>query len=146
MKLRLILIGKMRRAECRALLADYLARIEHYCEVEVTELRDAAALASPAAQRRLKLDAATLVLLDAAGKQLTSAQFAKWLAERRSRGTREITFLCGDDEGFPDDWRNKAQTKLSLSAMTLPHELARVVLAEQLYRAFSILAGHPYHK
>lgn len=153
MKLRLILIGKMRRAECRALLADYLARIGHYCEVEVTELRDAAALASPAAQRKLRLDAATLVLLDAAGKQFTSAEFARWLGGLRDRGTRELAFLCGDAEGFSDATLRavaalspRPPQRLSLSTLTLPHELARVVLAEQLYRAFSILAGHPYSK
>ena len=62
------------------------------------------------------------------------------------RGIRELVFLCGDAEGFPEEWRKKAQVKLSLSTLTLPHELARVVLAEQLYRAFTILSGHPYNK
>jgi 23S rRNA (pseudouridine1915-N3)-methyltransferase len=143
MKLRLIMLGKTRREEARALLDDYTLRIRHYADVEVTELRDS----GPAALRKLKLDSsATIVLLDASGKQFTSQQFSKWLGDLRDRGTRELVFLCGDAEGFPADLRAAAKQKLSLSTLTMPHEFARVVLAEQIYRAFAILAGHPYPK
>ena len=143
MKIRLLMLGKTRREEARALLDDYTARIRHYADVEVTELREA----SPAALRKLKLDSnATIVLLDAAGKQFTSQQFAKWLGDFRDRGTRELVFLCGDAEGFPADLRAAAKQKISLSTLTMPHEFARVVLAEQIYRAFAILSGHPYPK
>ena len=142
MKIRLVMLGKTRRPELRALLDDYLSRIRHYCEIELVELRQPFA-----APRKFKPEnAATVVLLDAEGKQFTSQQFARWLAELRQRSTRELVFLCGDAAGFPDDWRRKASTKLSLSTLTLPHELARVMLAEQLYRTFTILAGHPYAK
>jgi 23S rRNA (pseudouridine1915-N3)-methyltransferase len=137
------MLGKTRREEARALLDDYTARIRHYADVEVTELRDT----GPAALRKLKFDSsATIVLLDAAGKQFTSQQFAKWLGDLRDRGTRELVFLCGDAEGFPADLRAAAKQKISLSTLTMPHEFARVVLAEQIYRAFAILAGHPYPK
>ena len=143
MKLRLLMLGKTRREEARALLDDYTARIRHYADVEVTELRDA----GPAALRKLKLDSsATIVLLDAAGKQFTSQQFAKWLGDLRDRGTRELVFLCGDAEGFPADLRAAAKQKISLSTLTMPHEFARVVLAEQIYRALAILSSHPYPK
>ena len=143
MKIRLLMLGKTRREEARALLHDYTLRIRHYADVEVTELREA----SPAALRKLKLDSnATIVLLDAAGKQFTSQQFAKWLGDLRDRGTRELVFLCGDAEGCPADLRAAAKQKLSLSTLTMPHEFARVVLTEQIYRAFAILAGHPYPK
>jgi len=143
MKIRLLMLGKTRREEARALLDDYTVRIRHYADVEVTELREA----SPAALRKLKLDSkATIVLLDAAGKQFTSQQFAKWLGDFRDRGTRELVFLCGDAEGFPADLRAAAKQKISLSTLTMPHEFARVVLAEQIYRAFAILSGHPYPK
>ena len=143
MKIRLLMLGKTRRPEARALIDDYLARIRHYAAIEVTELRDA----SPAAFRKLKLDAAvTIVLLDAAGKQFTSQQFAKWLGDLRDRGARELVFLCGDAQGFPADLRASSKQKISLSTLTMPHEFARVVLAEQIYRAFAILAGHPYPK
>jgi 23S rRNA (pseudouridine1915-N3)-methyltransferase len=138
MKVRLLMLGKTRRKECRTLIEDYAARIRRYAELEIAELRDS---------RKLRIDsAATVVLLDAAGKQFTSQQFARWLGDLRDRGARELLFLCGDAEGFSDDLRAKASQKISLSTLTMPHEFARVVLAEQLYRAFAILAGHPYPK
>lgn len=143
MKLTLVMLGKTRRPEIRALLDDYAARIGRYAEIEINEVRDG----SPAALRKMKLDsAATVVLLDPAGKQFTSQQFAKWLGDLRDRGTRELVFLCGDAAGFPDEFRASAKQKISLSTLTMPHEFARVVLAEQIYRAFAILAGHPYPK
>lgn len=143
MKIRLLMLGKTRREEIRALLDDYIRRIARYAEIDVSELRDG----SPAAMRKLKIEpSATVVLLDAAGKQLTSQQFARWLGDLRDRGAREIIFLCGDAEGFPAELRAGAKQRISLSTLTMPHEFARVVLAEQIYRALAILAGHPYPK
>ncbi|HTS13224.1 MAG TPA: 23S rRNA (pseudouridine(1915)-N(3))-methyltransferase RlmH [Candidatus Limnocylindrales bacterium] len=143
MKIRLIMLGKTRRPEIRALVDDYATRIRHYADIEISELREASA----AAMRKLKLEpASTVVLLDAAGRQFTSQQFARWLGDLRERGTREVLFLCGDAEGFPAELRGGGRPKISLSTLTMPHELARVVLAEQVYRAFAILAGHPYPK
>jgi 23S rRNA (pseudouridine1915-N3)-methyltransferase len=143
MKIRLIMLGKTRREQARSLIEDYQDRIQNYADTEITELRDS----SPAARRKLKTDpAATVVLLDAAGKQFTSQQFASWLGDLRDRGTRELVFLCGDAEGFPADLRAGAKQKISLSTLTMPHEFARVILAEQIYRALAILAGHPYPK
>jgi len=143
MKIRLVMLGKMHREESRALLEDYAGRIRHYAEIEISELRDT----GPAALRKLKLEpGATVALLDAAGKQFTSQQFARWLGDLRDRGTRDLVFLCGDADGFPEELRASAAQKLSLSTLTMPHEFARVVLAEQIYRAFAILAGHPYPK
>jgi 23S rRNA (pseudouridine1915-N3)-methyltransferase len=128
------MLGKTRRAEMRAILDDYEKRIGRSGPLEITEVRDAnAALEKLDASR-----AAAVVLLDAAGKKLDSNALAKWLGELRDRGTRELIFLCGDADGFPEN--------LSLSAMTFSHELARVMLAEQLYRAFAILSGSPYPK
>ena len=143
MKIRLILLGKMRREEMRVLFQDYLGRIRRYAEVEVSELRDA----GPAALRKLKIEpGSAVILLDAGGKQYDSREFAVWLGERRDRGMRELVFLCGDAGGFPVELRARAREKLSLSTMTMPHEFARVILAEQIYRGFAILAGHPYPK
>ncbi len=142
MRLRLLMLGKTRRPELCALLEDYVKRIGRVCPIEVNEVRD-----GHAAIKKLDADrAATTVLLDAAGKHHDSSALAKWLGELRDRGTREIIFLCGDAEGFPAELRQRAQQKLSLSAMTYSHELARVMLAEQLYRAFAILSGSPYPK
>jgi len=143
MKIHLVMLGKTRRPEIRALLDDYMARIRRFAEVQLTELREDSA----ASLRKLALNsAATVILLDDAGKPQTSAQFATWLGETRDRGAREIVFLCGGAEGFPEALRRRAAQKLSLSSLTFSHELARVMLAEQLYRAFAILAGHPYPK
>jgi 23S rRNA (pseudouridine1915-N3)-methyltransferase len=143
MKIRLILLGKTRRAETRSLFDDYLRRIKHYAEIETLELRDGSA----SALRKLKIEpGAIIVLLDAAGKQFDSQQFARWLGDLRNRSTRELVFWCGDAEGFPGEIRSAASQKISLSTLTMPHEFARVVLAEQIYRAFTILTGHPYPK
>jgi 23S rRNA (pseudouridine1915-N3)-methyltransferase len=144
MKIRLVMLGKTRRAELRALLDDYTGRIGHFAPVTINELRDGG---SAAALRKLKVDSAAVwVLLDAAGRQYTSEQFAEWLGQQRDRGVRELVFLCGDDFGFPGEVASAATVKLSLSPLTMPHDLARVVLAEQIYRAFAILANHPYPK
>ncbi len=142
MKIRLLLLGKTRRAELRALFDEYVKRIARSCPIEVSEVRDAAA-----ALKRLDADrAASAVLLDASGKLCDSQAFTRWLGELRDRGTRELVFVCGDAEGFPDALRERVKQKLSLSPMTYSHELARVMLAEQLYRAFAILSGSPYPK
>ena len=123
-------------------LADYVKRIGRFCPMEVTEARD-----EEAALKKLNADrAATTLLLDAGGKVCDSTAFAKWLGEQRDRGTREIIFVCGDADGFPEALRERVKQKLSLSAMTYSHELARVMLAEQIYRAFAILSGSPYPK
>jgi 23S rRNA (pseudouridine1915-N3)-methyltransferase len=141
-KIRLLMLGKTRRPEMRAVLDDYVKRIGHRSPIEITEIRDAGA-----ALKKIDADrAAVVVLLDAAGKSFSSEAFAKWLADQRDRGTRELTFLCGDADGFPNTLRQRAHQKLSLGAMTFSHELARVMLAEQLYRAFAILSGSPYPK
>jgi 23S rRNA (pseudouridine1915-N3)-methyltransferase len=142
-KIRLIMLGKTRREELRVLLEDYANRIRHYVQIEITELREV----NPAALRKLKFEpGSTVVLLDAAGKQFTSDQFAHWLGDLRDRGVRELVFLCGDADGFPPELRGSTRHKLSLSTLTMPHEFARVALAEQIYRGFAILAGHPYPK
>ncbi len=143
MTIHFVMLGKTRREEIRSLFFNYVGRIRKYAEVSVNELRDASATSL----RKLKIEpSATAVLLDAGGEQFTSQEFATWLGDLRDRGTREIVFLCGDAEGFPAEMRTAAKRTLSLSTLTMPHEFARVVLAEQVYRAFAILAGHPYPK
>jgi 23S rRNA (pseudouridine1915-N3)-methyltransferase len=142
MRIRLLMLGKTRRPELRAVLDDYVKRIARSLPAEVTEVRD-----DKAALKKLQVDrAATSVLLDAAGKVHDSVAFAKWLGEQRDRGTREIIFVCGDADGFPEALHEQVRQKVSLSAMTYSHELARVMLAEQIYRALAILSGSPYPK
>jgi 23S rRNA (pseudouridine1915-N3)-methyltransferase len=143
MHIEILMLGKTRRAEIRALLDDYSARLRRFAEIELRELRED----SPAALRKLEIAAgATVVLLDAAGKKFDSQQFAAWIGGCRDRGVRDIVILCGGAEGFPESLSERATLKISLSPMTFSHELARAMLAEQLYRAFTILAGHPYAK
>ena len=142
MKICLLMLGKTRRPEMVAALGDYVKRVSRSCPIETVEARDAAA-----ALKRLDANrAAASVLLDAGGKVYDSNAFARWLGEQRDRGTREVIFVCGDADGFPDSLRERVKQKLSLSAMTYSHELARVMLAEQIYRAFAILSGSPYPK
>jgi 23S rRNA (pseudouridine1915-N3)-methyltransferase len=142
MRLQLVMFGKTRRPELRTSIDDYVKRISRYAPIEVIELRE-----SEAALKRFAFDQpSTVVLLEDAGKSLDSNGFAKWLGEHRDRSTRQLIFVCGGAEGFPEDIRRQAHQQLSLSTMTYSHELARVMLAEQLYRAFAILAGSAYPK
>jgi len=87
--------------------------------------------------------AAKKILLDPAGKTLDSRQFSRLVEEAGMHGS-DLVFVIGGHDGLPAGWRSRADLLLSLSAMTMPHELARAVLAEQIYRAFAILKGHPY--
>ena len=143
MLLHFLFLNRMRRPECRALFDDYATRLHRFAEVRVTELREA----NDASLARIKTDpSARWILLDAPGRQYTSLEFSRWLAKHRDRATRELVFVCGADAGYPESFRQRAHESLSLSPLTMPHELARVVLAEQLYRAFAILTNHPYAK
>ena len=143
MRIQLLFLGKTRRPEIRALLDDYAARIRRYADVEIHELRPDSA----ASVKRLEMNASgAVVLLDAAGKKFSSEQFAEWVGSCRDRGQRELVFLCGAAEGFPDELAKRATLRISLSPLTFSHELARVMLTEQIYRAFALLSGHPYPK
>lgn len=142
MRLQLLMIGKTRRTEISAIIDDYVKRIRRSCPIEILEVRDA-----ETAVKKLEADrAATRILLDAGGRSMDSDALARWLGELRDRGTRQVIFICGNADGFPESLRERVPQRLSLSAMTLSHELARVVLAEQIYRAFAILSGSPYPK
>ena len=88
---------------------------------------------------------AVAVLLDSRGRQMTSEGFATWLGKRRDAGTQQMVFAIGPASGWSEEARKRADLLLSLGPMTLAHALARLVMAEQLYRAFTILTGHPYH-
>jgi 23S rRNA (pseudouridine1915-N3)-methyltransferase len=142
MRIQLVFLGKTRRPEFRALVDDYAARVRRYAEIAIRELRPDSA----ASRKGLEFGGATVVLLDAAGKKFSSQQFAEWIKSCRDGGQRELVFLCGAAEGFPHALAGRASLRISLSPLTFSHELARVVLTEQIYRAFALLAGHPYPK
>ena len=125
-------------------LKTYARRISNYAEVDLPTFASEAALLQALSRQRSRT-APYLVLLDSRGKQFTSEQFATWLGRQRDDGRQLIVFAVGPADGWSDETRKQANLLLSLGPMTLPHELARLVLSEQLYRAFTILSGHPYH-
>ena len=126
------------------LLADYTERIARYtpCDSEVFETE--AALLEWLARQPGRAPAHA-ILLDSRGKQLSSEELAERVGRLRDEGTQRLVFAIGPADGWSDAARQRADMLLSLGRITLPHQLARVVLAEQVYRAFTILAGHPYH-
>jgi 23S rRNA (pseudouridine1915-N3)-methyltransferase len=122
----------------------YLKRIGHYAGIESAFFQEEEALFAYVARIRARTPA-RLVMLDSRGEEWSSETFAKWLGARRDAGQQNLVFAVGPASGWSAEGLRYAQTTLSLGKMTLPHELARLVLAEQIYRAFTILAGHPYH-
>lgn len=137
MKLYLYFIGKARDEHANAIAAEFLKRTTRWAACEMREVDP----------RRFDLPArhvsAKRVFLDPAGKSMDSARFAS-LLEGWEKEARDVVFLVGGAEGLPPAWKDKADLLLSLSAMTFPHELARAMLAEQIYRALATLRGHPY--
>jgi 23S rRNA (pseudouridine1915-N3)-methyltransferase len=142
-KLKVAWIGKTKEAAIQSLTDEYLKRLSRYSDLEGTALRDEAALLKLCARDARPRH--TLVLLDGRGKQLSSEELAKFLGDYQDRNPLPLLFAVGAADGFSDQARQAATLVLSLGKMTLAHELARVVLLEQLYRAFTILKGHPYH-
>jgi 23S rRNA (pseudouridine1915-N3)-methyltransferase len=141
-KLKIAWIGKTKDPAIQSLTTEYLNRISRYVEVEGLPLADEAALLKLRDKSR---PLHTLVLLDSRGKELSSEELAEFLQNHQDRNPQPLVLAIGPADGFSDAARKAANTSLSLGKMTLPHELARVVLLEQVYRAFTILKGHPYH-
>ena len=144
MKLIVAWIGKTKQPAVQSLTEDYLKRLNQYSPADGIALKDEFAL--------LKLSAGDsrtprrwLVLLDSRGKQLSSEQLAELVRRHQESSSLPMLFAVGPADGFSEDARRQADMILSIGPMTLAHELARVVLLEQLYRAFTILKGHPYH-
>jgi 23S rRNA (pseudouridine1915-N3)-methyltransferase len=143
MKIKVAWIGKSKEPAIQALTDDYLKRISRYSEVAGLVLKDEAAVLALARGERQK-ERHKLILLDSRGKQLSSEELAQFL-DREQLQALPLLFAIGGADGFSEEARRQASSVVSLGRMTLPHELARVVLLEQLYRAFTILKNHPYH-
>ncbi|HXZ80611.1 MAG TPA: 23S rRNA (pseudouridine(1915)-N(3))-methyltransferase RlmH [Terriglobales bacterium] len=142
LKLRIAWIGRTREAAIQSLTNEYLRRIARCVPAESQEFASEAALLKYLEKSNPR---PVLVVLDSRGKQFSSEDLARFLEQHQNRGTQTLMFAIGPADGFSDQAIAAASLQLSLGKMTLAHELARVVLLEQLYRAFTILKGHPYH-
>ncbi len=149
MKLSLAAVGRIKEPELRTLLDDYYGRIRRYADFTETELRDDPRPDRVVQQFERALGAqgprGQLVTLEIDGDRLGSEAFAARVGASLESGAIPV-FAIGGAEGLPEAVRSRARWRLSLGPMTLPHRLARLILAEQLYRAFSILKGEPYNK
>jgi 23S rRNA (pseudouridine1915-N3)-methyltransferase len=154
MKLHFVWIGKTKERHCAALVADYLKRVTRFCLIETSELKEPSTARDEKHLVQLEGEKilATIerddfvVLLDERGRHFSSPALAEWLGARQQASVKRLAFIIGGYAGVSQTVRERSHLTLSLSSLTLPHELARVVLAEQIYRAFTLLAGLPYHK
>ncbi len=145
MNWKILCIGKPRLSFAREGIAEYLGRMERYRKIQFKPLRSSTAPQESEALLTASGTALRLVL-DEKGESLTTAEFAEWVRQKELAGTKVIAVLVGGAEGHCDVVRQSADRVLSLSALTLQHELALVVFLEQLYRVHSLLAGSPYHR
>jgi 23S rRNA (pseudouridine1915-N3)-methyltransferase len=156
MRIKVCWVGKTRSVPIRSLISDYLARLGHLAPIEIIEvpdlskkrgLRGAPLLGAERLEiERILAAGCRRIVLDEQGSQFSSAGFARWLESSRRQGIREIAFIIGGPEGVDDALLQQAFLRLSLGKMTWTHEMARVLLLEQIYRAYSILRNIPYHK
>lgn len=138
MKITVVAAGKIKEKALRAVADDYLGRIARYVRVEEIETRDERDL------ERSVPSGSRVIALEVWGKKLSSEEFSQRLERWGQIGKGEVAFVIGAAEGIPKELSTRADEHLSLSSMTLPHRLARVILFEQIYRGFSILRGEPY--
>jgi 23S rRNA (pseudouridine1915-N3)-methyltransferase len=156
MKFRFIWAGSHADAELADAADRYLNRIKHFFPTEVTEVapergrqrqNDVAIMRAQSARLLAAIpDRGTVVVLDERGQLFDSLKFAKWIERLTIDSPHGVNFVVGGDTGFDDSVRQRADTLLSLTPMTLPHQFARVLLLEQIYRACTLMRNIPYHK
>jgi 23S rRNA (pseudouridine1915-N3)-methyltransferase len=151
-RLKLLWVGKTQEAWVKAGIEEYAGRVRRYCPLEIAEAREekgaqAAVMRERECERLGKLlpKGGKLVVLDERGEGMTSTEFAAFLSKSRDQGTSDLVFAIGGAFGFTDSFRSQAFKAISLSRMTLTHQMVRVFLLEQIYRGFSIMNGEPYH-
>ena len=154
MKIRVLAVGKLKEKYNREAAADYLTRVNRYVPCEVVEIKDGSsegdetrivALEAQRLRETAERESEFRVALDIRGKSYSSPEFARLLGDHMNYG-RDMAFLIGGPFGLEPGLRRESDLQLSLSPLTFPHDLVRVLLLEQLYRAFTILRGEPYHK
>ena len=155
MNIDLIVVGKTDSPQIEALLADYLKRLNYYAKVTLIVLPDPKNRKTVSAESQKRQEGEALlrrfgdgdgvVLLDERGEQMRSVDFSAWVQKRMNSGLKRLCFVIGGPYGFSKEVYARADAKISLSAMTFSHQMIRVLFAEQLYRAFTILNNEPYH-
>ncbi|MBA2736753.1 MAG: 23S rRNA (pseudouridine(1915)-N(3))-methyltransferase RlmH [Pyrinomonadaceae bacterium] len=146
MKFRFVWIGKTKDVNWRALQDEYCRRLSHFVKFKITEIKDAGKETESKRILENVNQSAFVCLLDVKGRSLSSPDLAKELEKWQNRGLKEVTFIIGGAEGVASEVVETADISLSLSFLTFTHDMARVVLLEQLYRAFTIIKGFPYQK
>ena len=155
MNIELIVVGKTDMKEVSALVDMYSKRINHYAKFSITYLPDLRNTKNLSEEQQKNAEGAMLLkdittgdhvfLLDEAGEEMRSIAFAQWLQKRMNSGVRRLVLMIGGPYGFSDEVYNRANGKISLSKMTFSHQIVRAIFTEQLYRAFTIIKGEPYH-
>ena len=155
MNIDLIVVGKTDSPQIEALLADYLKRLNYYAKVTLIVLPDPKNRKTVSAESQKRQEGEALlrrfgdgdgvVLLDERGEQMRSVDFSAWVQKRMNSGLKRLCFVIGGPYGFSKEVYARADAQISLSAMTFSHQMIRVLFAEQLYRAFTILNNEPYH-
>jgi 23S rRNA (pseudouridine1915-N3)-methyltransferase len=143
-RIAIVAVGKIKQRGMRAEIDDYLGRIRRYAPCDEIELKDCAERELIERFERALPQRALCAALEVGGRAYDSPGFARWLGQREADAVGTLAFLIGGAYGLPRAVSEQAHARISLSAMTLPHRLARLVLAEQIYRAFTILRNEPY--
>jgi 23S rRNA (pseudouridine1915-N3)-methyltransferase len=152
-KILLLFVGKTKNQNLHVLIKQYVSRVRHFCDLTVSEIR---AVDEPETSKRLAKEGESLLasirpgayvmVLDPTGDSLASKEFASLIEDLRGRSLKDLVFVIGSHDGLSDRVKSRANKMLSLSAMTFNHEVARLVLLEQIYRAFTLIHHFPYHK
>jgi len=155
-KIKIISVGKTKQKHWQLAEEDYAKRVQRYAEFEQFHVKESPSdiiknvdfvKKTEAKSILAKIDDSDFIFaLDKKGKQIASEQFAKFLKDNMLHGVNKFTFVVGGPVGLPEEFLRQSDMVLSLSKMTFPHEMSKVILLEQIYRAFSILKGEKYHK
>ena len=159
MNITIITVGKLKEKYLKAGIGEYLKRLKSYAKVKIIEVKDEPAgqsLSNKEIEQVKEIegkriiekipDRSEIIILDLKGKELTSEDFADYIRETTTYGTSHLVYIIGGSHGLSEEVLGKAQSKISFGKFTYPHQLMRLILVEQIYRAFKILNNEPYHK
>ena len=147
MKIQILCAGKIKESFYREAIDEYMKRLRRYCDCRITEVDDGPDIAAEAVRLKRHLEKSDhIVTLEIEGDRLSSVQLADYIDGMRLHSVKELTLVIGGSDGLDSSIKNLADFHLSFSDMTFAHQLMRVILLEQLYRSFKIIAGEPYHK